>query len=319
VSETDDGPPAAPPVSPRRIGSVLRVLRLACGALLFVFVAVAAYRNWDEVRTTIARIGPAELVGSEVLVLAGLALSVLTWRRAVLEVGTKVRVSAAAKIYLVGQLGKYVPGSFWALAAQAELGRDAGVARSRGLAASLVALGVNVVTGLALGLALVPTVTDGVRDLVAAATFVALLALALNPPVLTRLVDLGLRLVSRPALDRRITWRGIAVAIGLSVAGWLAYGLSLWCLVVSAGAPAREALPLCLAGMPLAMTAGFLVIVAPSGIGVREAVLVATLAPVLDRSDALAVALVSRLVFTVGDLAAAAVTTPVRARPLEGA
>ena len=44
------------------------------------------------------------------------------------------------------------------------------------------------------------------------------------------------------------------------------------------------------------MTAGFLVFIAPSGIGVREAVLVAALSPVLDTGEALSVALVVRLV-----------------------
>ena len=60
------------------------------------------------------------------------------------------------------------------------------------------------------------------------------------------------------------------------------------------------------------MTIGFLVVVAPSGIGVREAVLVAALAPVLDPSSALGVALVLRVVFTLADLIAATVTVPIR-------
>jgi len=66
--------------------------------------------------------------------------------------------------------------------------------------------------------------------------------------------------------------------------------------------------------MALAMTLGFVVVVAPSGIGVREAVLVAALAPVLDTPEALAIALVARLLFTVADLIAAAVVTPIRNR-----
>ena len=60
------------------------------------------------------------------------------------------------------------------------------------------------------------------------------------------------------------------------------------------------------------MTVGALVVVSPSGIGVREAVLVATLAPVLEPSSALAVALVLRVVFTLADLLAAAATVPIR-------
>jgi len=66
--------------------------------------------------------------------------------------------------------------------------------------------------------------------------------------------------------------------------------------------------------MALAMTVGFIVVVAPSGIGIREAIIVAVLAPVLNGPEALAVALVARLLFTLADLVAAAVVVPVRLR-----
>ena len=62
------------------------------------------------------------------------------------------------------------------------------------------------------------------------------------------------------------------------------------------------------AGSPvaIAMTAGLFAFVSPSGLGVREAVLVATLAPVLTSSGsvgaAIAIALASRLIFTLADL-----------------
>jgi uncharacterized membrane protein YbhN (UPF0104 family) len=58
-----------------------------------------------------------------------------------------------------------------------------------------------------------------------------------------------------------------------------------------------------------------LVILAPSGIGVRDAVIVAALSPVLTSSDALAVALVARLLFTLADLVAALVVLPLRIEP----
>jgi len=129
-----------------------------------------------------------------------------------------------------------------------------------------------------------------------------------------RLVNIGPRLVRRPPVEQKVTWRGILTASGWSLASWLSHGASLWVLSVAVGAPVGESLPLCLGGIALAMAAGFLVVVAPSGIGVRELVIIASLAPVLDRPEALAVALVARLLFTVADLVAAAVVVPVRIR-----
>lgn len=302
-----------------RFGGVLGPLRIVVGILLFGLVALAVVESWDDVRATLARISPLDLVLSEVLVLTGLAASVLTWRVVLRELGSTVPVAAASKIYLLGQLGKYLPGSFWALVVQMELAARAGVHRPRALAAGFVAIGVNLVVGLTIGLFVVPSVVAGGSW--RTVTIVGLLvgsAVALSPPVLRRLVNVGLRLVRRPAVERNVSWRGIFTATGWSVASFASYGIGVWVISVAVGAPAGESLPLCLGGTALAMTLGFLVFVAPSGIGVREAVIVAALAPVLDRPEALAVALAARLLFTLADLLAAAVVAPVRLRPSEG-
>jgi hypothetical protein len=50
------------------------------------------------------------------------------------------------------------------------------------------------------------------------------------------------------------------------------------------------------------------VVFAPAGAGVREVLLVALLGPVLGTGGATAIALVSRVLMTVGDLATAAVS-----------
>jgi uncharacterized membrane protein YbhN (UPF0104 family) len=268
--------------SPTRVERAVRIARFGCGLLLFVGVAVAIAHSWEDVRSTIEEMAPEDLIGAAALILAGLGLSVLTWRRALSELGSTLHVGAAARIYLLGQLGKYLPGSVWALAAQTELGKRVGVPRMRGLTASIVAIGINVVTGLGGGGG------GGAGG--------------------------GARLLKRPPIERPMRWSGIGAATAWSIASWLSYGLSVWLLALAVGAPVGESLPLCLAGVPLAMTAGFLVIIAPSGIGVREAVIVAALAPVLPRPDALAVALVARLLFTAADLMAAAAVLPLRAR-----
>ncbi len=303
------------PVESPRQSRWMAAARIATGVVLFGLVVLAAAKNWSDVRDTIAEMSPLDLALAELLVLAGLGASVLMWRWSLLELGSQVRLRHAAKIYLFGQLGKYVPGSFWAFLVQMELAHRVNVPRSRALAASIVAAGVAVVSGLAVGLLVVPSVVEshGLRYS-AVAGLVVVFAAALSPPVLTRLVDLVMRVMRRPPLERPISWNGMLAATGWALLAWLGYGLSVWVLAVGAGAPAGESFLLCLGGSALAMTAGFLVFLAPSGIGIREAVLVAALAPVLDTGEALSVALVARLVFTLADLLAAAAALPVRLR-----
>jgi uncharacterized membrane protein YbhN (UPF0104 family) len=198
-----------------------------------------------------------------------------------------------------------------------ELSRAAAVRRTQAVGAIIVAVAINILTGSALGLVVQPFIGGGstVRY-VAAIVGVAGCAVVLAPPVLGRAANLGLRLARQPCLDRRPRWPNILAASGLSTSSWLAYGTALAILAIGAGADPSETLRLALPAVALAMTIGFLVVVAPSGIGVREAVLVAALSPVLDTTTALGVALVLRVVFTLADLIAATVTVPVRVAPV---
>ena len=67
----------------------------------------------------------------------------------------------------------------------------------------------------------------------------------------------------------------------------------------------RILLPLAVGAFSLASVAGLLALPVPAGAGVREAVLVVALSPVLPVGQALLLALVSRALLTVGYLAAA--------------
>ena len=319
---TADGAPVA------RAGSgALAVVRVAVAIGLFAAVVVVAVREWHDVSGTIEKISPEALVGATALALVGLGASALTWRCCLRELGATVTVPEALKIYLVGQLGKYMPGSLWALVVQMELARRASVRRTQSLGAGMVAIGINLVTGIAVGLGVLPSVADGSRwRYVVAALGLGVCAVAIAPPCLGRIGDFLLGVLRRPPLERRPGWAGILSGAALSVGSWIAYGLGLWVLAVAAGADAGRTLALALPAVALAMTIGFVVVVAPSGIGVREAVLVAALAPVLAAGPALGVALVLRLVFTLADLVAALVafslpvlslrSETVRTRPL---
>lgn len=306
-----EGPSRGPEgVSRHRLRSAAQI---GAGILLFGIVVFAVVRDWHQVHAPLARISAWQLALSELLVLVGLGSSVLVWHRSLRELGSSIRIRDASKIYFLGQLGKYMPGSVWAFFVQMELARKVGVERSRSMTASIVAVCINVVTGLAIGVLVIPSLahSDAWRYAAAAALFL-LLSAGLSPPVLTRLIDLGMRVIGRARLEKPVTWAGMVAGARWSLGSWLCYGSSLWILAVAVGAPAGKSLPLCLAGVALAMTAGMFVIIAPSGIGVREAVLVAALAPVLETSAALAVALVLRLLFILGDLLAAAMVVPIR-------
>jgi uncharacterized membrane protein YbhN (UPF0104 family) len=104
-------------------------------------------------------------------------------------------------------------------------------------------------------------------------------------------------------LERRPSWGGLAAALGWTVLGWLAFGMQVWLLLASTTGRGAHVMFLATGGYALAFAAGLLLVVFPNGIGAREVILIAALAPVAPHGAALAVALAARLLTTVSDLA----------------
>jgi hypothetical protein len=279
-------------------------LRVAFLVVVVVAVVLAVHGDWDELRDAVARTGIAATAGSLLAVLAGLFASAMVWRALLTDLGAHLPLRTALHVFFLGQLGKYLPGSVFAVAAQMELGRDQGVSRNRVGTASLLFMGVLTATGVLVASVALPLVSpDALRHYFWVLAVLPIGLVCLAPPILTRLVATMLRLLRRDALDRPLSWTGVGTAVGWALAMWVAYGVHLLLLVVPQPRTGDANLPLLsFGGYALAWTVGFLVLLVPAGAVIREAVLVVSFAPVLDRPAALAVAAVSRGVMTLGDL-----------------
>ena len=290
--------------------------RIAFGVVAVGLAVWAVASRWDQVVDALARMQGRWLVAAAVATVGNLLLTGLAWRAVLTDLGSRLPLRAAARVFFVGQIGKYVPGSLWPVVVQAELGRDHGVARRRSAAATVVLILLSAFSALVVVLAGLPFMPG-----VAGSGFgwtlllVAPLLVVLHPAVLGRVLDRVLALVGRPPLGEWTSLRGTAVAMGWAMGSWACAGLQVFCLAAAMGAPRTwHTLALTTAGYALAWVVGFVVLVAPAGAGAREVALAAMLSPVLDPGAIVVVVLLSRLLFTVADLTLAAVAFGVHQR-----
>ena len=280
----------------------LRAALLAGAAGLAVYGLAS---QWPQVHAALAKLDGWDVAGAAVCAIAGLGCMMLAWRALLADLGSPLPLPAAIRVMFVGQLGKYVPGAVWALAAQVELARDYDVPRRRSATASLVGMAVTLVVGLvAAGVTLPLTSAHAVRQYWWVLAVTPLAAACLYPPVIKFGLDLVLRVLRRAPLEGSVSRGGMARALAWTTLGWLCYGAHAWFLIsVFAGKGAATSFALSLGAYALAWAVGFLIIFFPGGIGPREIALIAVLAPVMPSASALVVALASRVVMTVGDLA----------------
>jgi hypothetical protein len=292
------------------------VLRFVLLAVVLAAAAVAVTTQLHDVRRHLAELSLPVLVGAEGALVGGLLTSLLAWRVLLADLGSPLPLRVGARIFFVGQVGKYLPGSVWPVVTQMQLGTAAKVPRRRSAAAALVALLLSVLAGFLVAAACAPVLfAQGQRPLAT----VGLVALpvglvACHPAVLNRLLATGLRLLRQKPLEHELSGRAVALAIGLSCLTWLCNGLQAWLLAVDLGAAPLRAVPFAVGGFALAAVSGVLLVFLPAGAGVREAGLVVALAPVLPVAAATTVALTSRLLVTLTDVGAAAVAAALGAR-----
>jgi len=134
--------------------------------------------------------------------------------------------------------------------------------------------------------------------------------------LVTRLINRVLVLVRREPLEHPLSRPGVAKAVCWLLLMWVGLGTPVLLLGLDLGGDLAELWPAALGGFAAAWVAGFVVFVAPAGVGPREYVLVVVLQAVLPggAAAALGLSVVVRLVMTAADLVLAglAVLIPVR-------
>jgi uncharacterized membrane protein YbhN (UPF0104 family) len=281
-----------------------QVARVGLLALILAFCCYGLVREWPTIVPMLAKLHWYSIAASAVCAAAGSGCMMLAWRALLADLGSPLPVLVAARVTFVSQLGKYVPGAIWSFAAHVELGHDYQVPRHRGAASVLMALAVAAGTGLLIATAILPLAAPGAASRYwLALAAVPLIAVCLLPKVMHRLLNIALRVARQQPLERPVSWRGLGIALTWTLVAWVLLGLQIWFLLADVTSGGLRIWLIGFGAYALACTLALLVVVAPNGIGAREVVLVATLAPILPSSAALAIALVARIVTTFSDLA----------------
>ncbi|WP_435015778.1 lysylphosphatidylglycerol synthase domain-containing protein [Tundrisphaera sp. TA3] len=308
-------------------------LKLVLTGLVFWFAGRHIARTWHDLRARgeAPRIDAAWAALAVALYVAGLAAFGAYFWRVVHASASPVGAWAAIRAYLISHLGKYVPGKAMVVVMRVGLVVPYGARPATAAFATLYETLVMMAAGgfmAAVGFATAPS-TRAVVDLpigrgstLAVPQSVLGLGLGLAflavtwPAIFPRLAGLArqaLRGVGPDALPRlsyRLMFEGMAWAF----LGWTLLGLSQVAVIraVLPGGIAVGAWPLAIASVALATVAGFAVPIAPGGLGVREWVLWTALAATLDSDMAVVSALVLRLAWVAGEVAAAGVSLMIR-------
>ena len=236
------------------------------------------------------------------LTFIALWLGALGWGLVLRSMGLPVPWGPVAGAHLSSNLAKYLPGYGWQLVGKAYLMRQLGVSTKRVSLAILCEFSILILSGAGLAAIvtiLYPVVAFGTLRLFVVIGGVAALGLLGGLPVILPLV--GRRIWN---LESRISLSLFWTTVVVDTTGWILFGISFWFLGAALVPVSLMLLPHFLFAIVGSFLVSLAVLVIPGGIGVRESVMVFLLGAVVGDTPATLIAISSRLVWLLSELAA---------------
>lgn len=302
--------PIARPGSRRLLRDLLRwVVALA----IVVFLVVRLVRDWTVVRSALTTVDWSWLLVGAVVAAAYFVFRVLAWQELLGSVGVRGRFATTARVWMNGEVVRYIPGNVWSVLGR--LAQSPRLGAERSVVFASMVLEVLLLLASAAGLSAVallpyPGLQLPARNAVLVTAAIASLLVLLPAFVrwVVRFISIILRRREAIATSGRT-----ALAFPAMLAAWLTFGVAHLAVVLALGVSIAGSQWLPLVGaFVVSWLVGYLSFITPSGIGVREAVLVALLTPYVSVPLAILIAAVSRMLLTLVELAVLAVVNLLR-------
>ena len=245
-------------------------------------------------------------VASSLLLMIGYAISATNWAYIVNDLGgPQIPKADAIRLFMIANLGRYIPGKIWQIAGLTALAKDRGVPPGTAVGAAVLGQGIALVAAAGLGIGLYYVILPpGYFGLISIVLIGSVVVLATIPVSFKAGAKLWLHFMGSQTIETPSPTSGLRWLL-LYFVNWIVYALAFWMMVASFDSDI-SLIPVA-AAFPAAYVLGYLMIFAPAGLGVREGFLIVFLSPHLGLGPSGVIAVVARLWTTLTEVVPASV------------
>jgi uncharacterized membrane protein YbhN (UPF0104 family) len=305
VSRNSPGETGSPVGVPGTPGKTRKWLQFTLGLLVvagsFYLLGGRLLRDWHQIPWNEIHLNPPLLaLAFGIMFFVWTPLYGLTWKVLLSALGERISLLNSMSVLAVSQMGKYIPGKLWYTVGRMYLARRHGVNEAKTAVSALMETGFSLLGAVVLfGVAVLflPKSTVPAKTYLAFG-LVPFCIIAIYPPVLNRITRIALRLFRQPSFDIGIPFGRLLGILALYVAMWVVQGVGCYVLIRAFYPLPVAKLPMIVGGFALSWILGFVVLISPAGLGVREGVFTFALRLVLPEPVAIISALMSRVWIT---------------------
>jgi uncharacterized membrane protein YbhN (UPF0104 family) len=290
-----------------------RVLQIGLPVIILALFVYQVKKNWADLTAYTFQLNPWLLA----LAFLGFMLQELSfgliWQTVLTRLGSNLGLRTCLRIYLASEFVRYIPGNVWHVLTRILWVGKYGVSRP----VAFASMAIELITKLAAGI-LVFSVSllfwhdfgklgsllrGSLLDILGIATIIALF-IGLHPRILNGVLNWALLRMKREPIQLTLRYSDILFITLAWCVSWIVAGTAFYVLLLALWPAAPiVAWPICIGIYAIAWDIGFVSFITPSGLGIREAAIVALFALALPLPGGLAtiMALLSRLVSTLAE------------------
>ncbi|MGI6086084.1 MAG: lysylphosphatidylglycerol synthase transmembrane domain-containing protein [Acetivibrionales bacterium] len=286
---------------------VLKWIKIIFLVLVAWFITKYFIKNYEDLKNLNLKINWIVFFVSMVFFFIYKIMLASLWHYITIMNGTAISYGKAITAYLYSILGKYIPGKVFMLAARLVYYDKEGAKKRK---VSICFLIENILTLLGAALLFIISLFFFPNEILSKYKYITIVLIILffisiNPKIINMLLTIVEKVTKKTDLKITVTYSQMIKLVMLFVINWIIVGTGFYILVCSVY-PIPISQALYASGIfALAAIIGILSIFAPSGLGVREGIIVLGLSLIMPSEYAVIVSIISRLWSTIPELALA--------------
>lgn len=292
---------------PPRSRKVRLAVQVGLALLIFGFLVLTVIDQWSEIQSEGVHFQVLWLIPGIVILPIYFAISALGWDLTLRFMGHHLGVGRAQVAWGQPLLARYVPGSVLYVLGRVLLSEKAGVPRRITIASIVYEQAISATSAIVVAAYFIIKHPDLQGDAWrwGVLLLIPLAILLLHPKVFGPLANRGLRALGREPLPEVISLKGVIALIVFYSLNWVVVAFGIYCVARSVTHIPFNDLLLVGSAQAIGYFAALVTLVAPAGLGVRDAAFAwAVKAALPSRSFALGslIAIAVRGVMTIGEL-----------------
>jgi len=294
--------------------ALITILKTAVTLAIVYFLVDFIIKNWNKIDFSNVTINYLYLLLAAPIIISHLFIYSALWRRTLGLIGVKLSLADTNIVYSGAQFWRYLPGRVLLFVRRVWLCSNKGILKEKAVASVALEFSLLIISAIVLSAitAIFMPIPTRIKIIYLPIVLITL-AIIIHPKVLNLLINLGFRLTKKEWL--RIRYTSVLYLITAHILTWVLQSMGFYLIISAVYNANLILLPISIWIFTVSWLVGFLGLLTPGGLGIREGIMILLASPFMPASMIIVAALIVRIYITLAEVIFWATTRALYTKP----